>query len=103
MLYRRTRHENARKTSVVAVLARANYALNYGQVANAVGIFPIRQVARDLQRYAHFDYVRRRQVAGPVTLLHLVRGKGAVGILPRLGLGHTRRLEPRNYFARSRT
>jgi hypothetical protein len=29
-----------------------------------VGIFPIRQVARDLQRYVRFGYARRWKAAG---------------------------------------
>lgn len=64
MLYRRTRRKNARKAAILGVLARANYALSYRQVAGAVGIFPTRQVARDLQRYTRFGYVRRHRVAG---------------------------------------
>jgi hypothetical protein len=38
--------------------------MSYAQVAGAVGIFPIRQVSRDLQRYASFGYVRRWKAAG---------------------------------------
>jgi predicted transcriptional regulator len=64
MLYKRTKRKNARKAAILDVLARANYALSYRQVAEAVGIRPVRQVARDLQRYARFGYVRRRRVAG---------------------------------------
>lgn len=64
MLYKRTRRKNARKAAILAILAHANYALSYRQVADAVGIAPSRQVARDLQRYAGFGYVRRRRVAG---------------------------------------
>jgi hypothetical protein len=33
--------------------------MTYAEVAGAVGIYPIRQVARDLQRYHRFGYVRR--------------------------------------------
>jgi hypothetical protein len=38
--------------------------MSYAQVAGAVGIFPIRQVSRDLQRYVIFGYVRRVKMAG---------------------------------------
>jgi hypothetical protein len=38
--------------------------VTYAQVAGAVGIYPIRQVSRDLQRYASFGYVRRSKQAG---------------------------------------
>jgi len=38
--------------------------MTYAQVAGAVGIYPIRQVARDLQRYTRFGYVRRWKAAG---------------------------------------
>jgi hypothetical protein len=38
--------------------------MTYAQVAGVVGIFPIRQVARDLQRYTRFAYVRRWKAAG---------------------------------------
>jgi len=37
--------------------------MSYAQVAGAVGIYPIRQVARDLQRYTRFGYVRRWKAA----------------------------------------
>lgn len=63
-MYRRTRVKNARKRTILAVLARAVGPLNYAQVAGAVGIYPIRQVARDLQRYTQFGYVRRWRAAG---------------------------------------
>jgi hypothetical protein len=46
------------------VLARAAGPMSYAQVAGAVGIYPIRQVARDLQRYASFGYLRRVKMAG---------------------------------------
>lgn len=64
MLCGSTRRKDATKAAVLAVLARANCALVYRQVAGAVGISPARQVARDLQRYARFGYVRRQQIAG---------------------------------------
>ncbi len=58
-MYRRTWVKNARKRTILAALARASGPMSYAQVAGAVGIFPIRQVARDLQRYTRFGYVRR--------------------------------------------
>ena len=63
-MYRRTWVKNARKRTILAVLARASGPMSYAQVAGAVGIYPIRQVARDLQRYARFAYVRRWRAAG---------------------------------------
>ncbi|MGH9572688.1 MAG: hypothetical protein ACRD40_04050, partial [Candidatus Acidiferrales bacterium] len=41
---------------------------SYAQVAGAVGIYPIRQVARDFQRYAGFGYVTRRKSRRQVSL-----------------------------------
>jgi hypothetical protein len=38
--------------------------MSYAQVAGAVGIYPVSQVARDLQRYTRFGYVRRWKAAG---------------------------------------
>jgi hypothetical protein len=38
--------------------------MTYAEVAGTVGIYPISQVARDLQRYHHFGYVRRWKAAG---------------------------------------
>jgi DNA-binding IclR family transcriptional regulator len=63
-IYRRTRRKNARKAAILGVLARAEGPLSYVQVAGAVGIYPVSQVARDLQRYARFGYVRRWKAAG---------------------------------------
>ena len=64
MTYERTYRKNVRKRSILAALARAGGPLSYAQVAGAVGIFPIRQVARDLQRYVQFGYARRWKAAG---------------------------------------
>lgn len=64
MIYQRTRKKNQRKAAILGVLARAVGPMSYAQVAGAVGIFPIRQVARDLQRYTGFGYVRRWKSAG---------------------------------------
>jgi predicted transcriptional regulator len=63
-MYRRTWVKNARKRTILAVLARASGPMSYVQVAGAVGIYPIRQVAGDLARYHRFGYVRRWRVAG---------------------------------------
>ena len=62
-MYRRTWVKNARKRTILAILAHASGPLSYAQVAGAVGIYPIRQVARDLQRYTRFGYVRRWKAA----------------------------------------
>jgi hypothetical protein len=59
MTYTRTWKKNRRKAAILGVLARASVPLSYAQVAGAVGIYPIRQVARDLQRYTAFGYLRR--------------------------------------------
>ena len=63
-MYKRTHRKNARKRSILAALARASGPMSYAQVAGSVGIFPIRQVARDLQRYTCFGYLRRWRAAG---------------------------------------
>jgi DNA-binding IclR family transcriptional regulator len=63
-VYKRTWRKNARKTAILGVLARASGPMSYAQVAGAVGIYPISQVARDLQRYTRFGYVRRWKMAG---------------------------------------
>jgi len=58
-MYKRTRKKNARKRAILGALERAVGPMSYAEVAGAVGIYPIRQVARDLQRYHRFGYVRR--------------------------------------------
>lgn len=63
-MYRRTWVKNARKRTILTVLAQASAPMSYIQVAGAVGIYPTRQVARDLQRYANFGYARRVKMAG---------------------------------------
>jgi len=62
--YKRTFRKNARKRSILAALVRASRPMSYAQVAGTVGIFPMRQVARDLQRYTRFGYLRRVKMAG---------------------------------------
>lgn len=64
MTYKRTWKKNRRKTAILGVLARASGPMSYAQVAGAVGIYPIRQVSRDLQRYVRFGYARRVKMAG---------------------------------------
>lgn len=51
-MYRRTFNKNRRKAAILGVLERSEGPMSYAQVAGAAGIYPIRQVARDLQRYA---------------------------------------------------
>ncbi len=63
-MYQRTNKKNRRKAAILGVLARAPGPMSYAQVAGAVGIYPIRQVARDLQRYTGFSYLRRWKAAG---------------------------------------
>jgi hypothetical protein len=63
-MYLRTRKKNQRKAAILGVLDRARGPATYAQVASAVGIYPIGQVARDLQRYTGFGYVRRWKDAG---------------------------------------
>lgn len=62
-MYKRTWKKNRRKAVILGVLARASGPMSYAQVAGALGIYPIRQVARDLQRYTRFGYVRRWKAA----------------------------------------
>lgn len=62
-MYRRTWKKNRRKAAILGVLAGARGPMTYAQVAGAVGIYPISQVARDLQRYTRFGYVRRWKAA----------------------------------------
>lgn len=64
MIYKRTRRKNERKRTILAALARAAGPMTYAQVAGTVGIYPISQVARDMQRYTRFGYVRRWKAAG---------------------------------------
>ena len=63
-MYQRTGKKNRRKAAILGILARAQGPMSYSQVAGAVGIYPISQVARDLQRYHRFGYVRRWKAAG---------------------------------------
>jgi predicted transcriptional regulator len=63
-MYRRTWRKNERKRTILGVMARAKGPMSYAQVAGTVGIYPIRQVSRDLQRYVGFGYLRRWKAAG---------------------------------------
>jgi hypothetical protein len=63
-MYKRTFSKNRRKAAILGVLARSESPMTYAMVAGAAGIYPIRQVARDLQRYTSFGYARRWKAAG---------------------------------------
>jgi predicted transcriptional regulator len=63
-VYRRKWRKNCRKRLVLEALAFASEPMGYDEVAGALEIVPIRQVARDLQRYTRFGYVRRWKAAG---------------------------------------
>jgi predicted transcriptional regulator len=63
MIYKRTRKKNRRKAAILGILARAQGPMSYAQVAGAVGIYPIRQVAGDLAKYHRWGYVRRKKLA----------------------------------------
>ena len=64
MTYKRTWKKNRRKAAILGILARAQGAMTYVQVSGSLGIYPTRQVARDLQRYVMFGYARRVKMAG---------------------------------------
>src|SRR5215469_3561024 len=64
MTYKRTWQKNRRKAAILGILARAQGPLTYVQVAGSLGLYPARQVARDLQRYVTFGYARRGKMAG---------------------------------------
>jgi DNA-binding IclR family transcriptional regulator len=63
IVYRRTRRKNARKIAILGVLARLARPCTYNEVADRVGL-PGPEIARDLQRYTRFGYVRRRKPLG---------------------------------------
>jgi DNA-binding IclR family transcriptional regulator len=63
IVYRRTRRKNARKMAVLGVLARLARPCTYNEVADWVGL-PGPEIARDLQRYTRFGYVRRWKLLG---------------------------------------
>ena len=64
MTYKRTWKKNRRKAAILGVLSRAQGPMTYVQVAGSLGMYPPRQVARDLQRYVMFGYARRVKMAG---------------------------------------
>jgi len=74
---------NQRKVAILGVLARSQNAMTYAQVAGAVGISPIRQVARDLQLYAAFGYVRRWKSAGKFRYEITRRGRERLAFFDR--------------------
>jgi DNA-binding IclR family transcriptional regulator len=82
-MYIRTRKKNRRKAAILGVLARASGPLTYAQVAGAVGIYPISQVARDLQRYTRFRYVRRWRAAGKYRYQITRRGRERLAFFNR--------------------
>lgn len=94
MTYKRTYRKNERKRSILASLARAEGPMTYAQVAEDVGIYPIRQVARDLQRYTRFGYVARWKAAGKYRYEMTLRGlerlaffvRNAPSSAPRAGI-----------------
>lgn len=63
-MYLRSWKKNRRKAAILGFLAGAQGPLTYAQIAGAVGIYPIRQVAGDLARYRRFGYVRAVRMAG---------------------------------------
>jgi predicted transcriptional regulator len=89
-MYRRTWRRNERKRAILSVLARAQGPMTYAQVAGAVGIYPIRQVSRDLQRYVRFGYARRWKAAGKYRYELTNRGLERLGFFNR----KTRALAP---------
>ena len=92
MMYKRTRGKNQRKRAILGVLAGAQSPMTYVQVAGAVGIYPIRQVALDLQRYTRFGYVRRWKAAGKYRYEITRRGEERLAFFnrrtPDTGPGH---------------
>lgn len=89
MFYIRTRKKNQRKAAILGVLARAQSPMTYAQVAGAVGIYPIRQVARDLQRYCNFRYVWREKKAGKYRYQITERGRVRLAYFLRQGAPKT--------------
>lgn len=84
-MYRRTFKKNWRKAAILGALARSQSPMSYAQVAGAVGIYPIRQVARDLQRYASFGYVARYKAAGKFRYEITRRGRERLVFFNRIG------------------
>jgi len=91
-MYARTWKKNRRKAVILGVLARAQSPMSYAQVAGTVGIYPIRQVARDLQRYVTFGYARWLRMAGKFRYEITRRGLERLAFFNRrtldTGLGH---------------
>lgn len=82
-MYRRTWKKNQRKLAILTALARAQGPMTYADVAGVVGIYPIRQVSRDLQRYLHFGYVRRWKAAGKYRYEITNRGRERLAFFKR--------------------
>lgn len=83
MTYTRTYRKNERKRTILAALARALRPVSYAEVAGAVGIYPIRQVSRDLQRYVCFGYARRWKDAGKFRYEITQRGRERLAYFQR--------------------
>jgi Fe2+ or Zn2+ uptake regulation protein len=86
MVYRHTWRNNYRKRLLLEVLARASGPMSYEEVVGALEIVPIRQVARDLQRYTRFGYVRRWKAAGKYRYQITRRGLERLAYLVRQGV-----------------
>ena len=93
MTYKRTWKKNRRKVAILGVLSRAQGPVTYVQVAGSLGIYPARQVARDLQRYVVFGYVRRVKMAGKFRYEITRRGEERLAFFnrrtPDTGLRHS--------------
>jgi len=92
MTYKRTWQKNRHKSAILGILARAQGPMTYVQVAGSLGLYPIRQVARDLQRYVMFGYARRVKMAGKFRYEITRRGEERLAFFkrrtPDTGLGH---------------
>ena len=92
MTYKRTWKKNQRKAAILGILARAQGPRTYVQVAGSLGLYPTRQVARDLQRYVIFGYARRIKMAGKFRYEITRRGEERLAFFnrraPDNGSGH---------------
>jgi len=70
----------------LGVLARASGPLSYSQVAGALGLYPIRQVATDLAHYHRWGYVRRVKMAGKFRYEITRRGLERLAWFERTGI-----------------
>jgi predicted transcriptional regulator len=86
MVYRHMWRNNYRNRLLLQVLARASGPMSYEEVAGTLEIVPIRQVARDLQRYTRFGYVRRWKKAGKYRYQITRRGLERLAYFVRQGV-----------------